>query len=657
MAANVPEQIPEPKKMQREWFKMSKNHLSCVCLKIMFAVVAAMTAAQCGGEGDTKDTDEPQSSEETNSDNDGGEGDTDTSDTEGTDTTDTETEATLGLLVDDFEDGDSIPLIGNGWFTYNDATDEGASTVTVTKDEAGNVVADGEGYESEHSLTVSYSLDKGDWAYDPYIGWGVNLGTSDIPFDASTFAGITYAFKGSAHLVLVQIFDVTDYDDYIASVPASEDWTTVNLPFSNFAQAGWGIAVDFNLANVQNLGWQVKGATGDTGSVFIDNVGFLGTGDIPIDTDTDPDLEINDPDPPTDETIDSVEIDNPMQELAMKSLTKGYNITNWLEQDKFETYVYDEETVNNLAANGFKSLRLPIDLDRYIADRDNYFAGTADFAVEDVLFEILDNFEQWTAAAGMGFTIDYHQYDKSFDMTDPLYVDAVIQLWTAVAEHFTDNLREDLFFEIMNEPEQAGGVDAVNQADWTDFATRIIDGIRSADTTHAIIFGDVEWNGISSLINRTPFEDDKIIYAFHFYEPFIFTHQGASWANLGTVGEIPYPYSTDRWSEYSSDFGILPTTDPWLISQLQSYYQIGNKSWMRNKIIDAKRWAVDNNVPVICDEFGAYDRTSLKEDRIRYYTDIIDIFEELEIPWQHWFMVMDDTGVVDSDLKAAMSLE
>jgi licheninase len=225
-----------------------------------------------------------------------------------------------------------------------------------------------------------------------------------------------------------------------------------------------------------------------------------------------------------------------------------------------------------------------------------------------------------------------------------------------VAEHFGSNTREDLFYEIMNEPEQSGGVNAVSQTGWTDFATQIIDGIRSGDTTHAILFGDVEWNGISALTNRTPFEDDKMIYVFHFYEPFVFTHQGASWTNMGTVHDIPYPYSTDSWSEFSSDFGFLPTTPDWVYSELTSYYQTGNKSWMKNQIIDAKRWAVENNVPVICDEFGALDRTSTKEDRIRYYTDIVDIFEELEIPWQHWFMVMDDEGAVDPDLADAFGL-
>ncbi len=610
-------------------------------LTVAIGLLGALCLVQCGGSADDPSDTTPKSTDPSDGDT---ESDGDTG----------EPEYEVALLIDDFEDGDYQSIDGGFWFTYTDSGDDGASSMEITLDDDGNVVADGEGYESERSFTISYALDQGDWAYEPYIGWGVNLGDETAPYDASGFGGITYTFKGSAHLVLIQTNDVTDYDDFIATVPAADDWTTVYLPFTNFAQAGWGIPVDFNLDNVRNIGWQVKGATGDEGTISMDDVAFLGDDGGP---EAEPDMEINDPDPPEDETLDSIEMDNPVQAVALETLSKGYNLTNWLEQEKFEAYEYDEEYVNALAENGFKALRLPIDLDRYIADRAAYFEGEADFEVEPLLFEILDSFEQWTAAAGLSLTVDYHQYDGSFDMDDPLYVDAVIRLWTAVAAHFADNPREDLFFELMNEPELAGDVSSVSANDWTDFATQIIDGIRSEDPNRVILFGDVEWNGISPLTQRTPFEDDRMVYVFHFYEPFVFTHQGASWAGLGTARNIPYPYSADRWSEYSSDFGFLASTEGWLFSALRQYYKTGNKSWIRNQIIEAKRWSVENDVPVVCNEFGVFDRTSTEEDRLRYYTDLIDVFEELEIPWQHWFMVMDDSGAVNEDLKAAFGLD
>ena len=372
-----------------------------------------------------------------------------------------------------------------------------------------------------------------------------------------------------------------------------------------------------------------------------------------------PDMVINEPAPPPDQTLDSLVIDNPLQSLARESLNKGYNITNWLEQESFNGFVnYDEAFVEALAAAGFESLRLPIDLDRYIVDRSAYFSGNAQFEVDPTLFTILDSFDEWTQAHGLSLTIDYHQYDTSLDLAEPLYVDAVVRLWESVAEHFAGNSRPDLFFELLNEPEQSAGVDSFAQSEWTAFATQLIQAIRAFDATRVILFGDVQWYGIRTLITRTPFEDQNIIYAFHFYDPFIFTHQGATWTELASAHDIPYPYSADRWTESLGDLGLDPSVQPvWMMDQVRGYYAAGNRSALRNAILEAKRWAVDNAVPVICNEFGAYPAVATKADRVAYYTDVVGIFEQLEIPWQHWFMLIDPaTGTMDPDLSAAFGL-
>ena len=94
----------------------------------------------------------------------------------------------------------------------------------------------------------------------------------------------------------------------------------------------------------------------------------------------------------------------------------------------------------------------------------------------------------------------------------------------------------------------------------------------------------------------------------------------------------------------------------WILGQAQSYYINGTHSAVRNAMLAAKRWGVTNNLPVICNEFGAYDAKSRLTDRVNYYTDVIGIFEELAIPWQVWFMIMDSTGTVAPEYKTAMHL-
>ncbi|HKO47335.1 MAG TPA: hypothetical protein VJV79_06410 [Polyangiaceae bacterium] len=71
----------------------------------------------------------------------------------------------------------------------------------------------------------------------------------------------------------------------------------------------------------------------------------------------------------------------------------------------------------------------------------------------------------------------------------------------------------------------------------------------------------------------------------------------------------------------------------------------------------AKRWAVAHNVPMICNEFGASDAKPQLSDRVRYYSDLIGTFDELQIPWQPWFVVMSADGSVIPEYREALRLD
>jgi endoglucanase len=159
-------------------------------------------------------------------------------------------------------------------------------------------------------------------------------------------------------------------------------------------------------------------------------------------------------------------------------------------------------------------------------------------------------------------------------------------------------------------------------------------------------------------VARRPFEDPNVIYVFHFYEPFIFTHQGAPWVGLGTTHDVPYPYSPARWSKHREDLGFSEFNESWQLDQVRDYYRNGNRDALRNRLVTVKSWAVKYDVPIICNEFGVHEASARKEDVVRYYTDLIALFGELEIPWQVWFMIMDaKTGQVDPELARAFRLQ
>jgi len=560
-----------------------------------------------------------------------------------------------GVLIDDFEDGDGQTTYGAaGWYSYDDKENGGGSAIAYTGSTDGSAVMSGPGFESARSLEVTYTFDQGALSYPPFVGWGAALGTPELPLDVSQFVGIGYTYRGSAHRVRVETYEVANYDYFGMEVGASANWKTVVVPFARLTQAGWDATakVTFNPQNVGNVSFEARGSTGVEGQVNLDNLMFLTR--LP---DQPPDMEVKAPAPPADEPIPSIVITHPAQARAMAYLNKGYNITNWLEEERFAGFTYDAEYVTKLAAAGFKALRLPVDLDLYVVSATG--TGDAmDVVVHADLYAILDAFILWTGNVGMSLTIDYHQYDKSLDKAKPETIDRAVAVWRKVAARYATSPREDLFYELLNEPELSMDGVPPTQAEWTAIAERMIAAIRASDTTHTILFGDVSWYGIGTLVAREqPLSDPNVIYVIHDYEPFIFTHQGASWSGLGSAHDIPYPYSPERWSPYFGDLGFTTGMEAWLLSAARDYYRTGNRSAVRNQIVRAKKWAVEHNVPVICNEFGVYDRVAHLEDRARYLTDVVSIFEELEIPWQQWFLIMDSAGTVLPEYRAALGLD
>jgi licheninase len=203
-----------------------------------------------------------------------------------------------------------------------------------------------------------------------------------------------------------------------------------------------------------------------------------------------------------------------------------------------------------------------------------------------------------------------------------------------VAAHFASNDREDIFFELLNEPDMSNG--KVSSATWRVAAQEDIDSIRTVDTKHTIIFGDAEWYAIKHLAAGEKLNDDNVVYAVHTYEPFVFTHQSASWTDTKTIKNLMFPYDKEKWSEYSADFGVNKSTASWIKSAVKNYYKNGNKEAILNLILPAKEWAVKNNVPVIINEFGAYNLETDKQSVLNYMTAMREISDTLEIPLTHW---------------------
>lgn len=560
-------------------------------------------------------------------------------------------------LIEDFEDGNTGNSVGGFWYTFNDNDGGGKSRLKQSSWQDDGLITTG-GYESLGMLSVDVELEKANYQWDPYYAFATNIDkTSSL--NPSDFAGITYWHKGVGHTFRVDIPEVTDYDNHSINIPASDYWTKVTIDFSMLNQAGWGKKVDLNLNNSIKIVWNLNQ---ESGAFNLDNIRFVKE----IKYKKQNNMEVLPAEIPAPVAVKG-NVNTPLNDLSKKYLTKGMNFASWGEAKKIETvdpkkWKYNEETIKLQAEQGLLGIRFPIDFDLYIVDRVNVLNGNKkEIVIEPLLFTLLDSMNVWTKRHGLSLTIDYHAYDGSYSRSaskDPKFREAVSSLWRVIAEHFVAEKREDLFFELTNEPGLSlPDGEFIDQADWTLLAQMMIDSIRKVDKTRPIIFGDTKWYSLDELVKNKPLNDKYVIYCFHMYDPFVFSHQGASWAKMGTMKNIPFPYSPEKWSTEYRDFGITAGTPQWVKDQAKRYYKEGNKQHIKNRLAKVKNWAFEYNVPLICNEWGALPNTAKIEDLNAYFKTMGEIFQEMDIAWQVWFGIMDNENKLLPGMAEALDLK
>ena len=145
--------------------------------------------------------------------------------------------------------------------------------------------------------------------------------------------------------------------------------------------------------------------------------------------------------------------------------------------------------------------------------------------------------------------------------------------------------------------------------------------------------GGSGYNSYNELANLPLYSDNNLLYTFHFYDPFMFTHQGASWTSpsMEPLSGVPFPYDAGRMPECP---GTLKGT--WIESSLNSYPSEGTVTHVKQLIDIAVNFRNERNVKIFCGEFGVYIPNCNKADRYYWYEAVRQYFEEKDIPWTSW---------------------
>lgn len=309
-------------------------------------------------------------------------------------------------------------------------------------------------------------------------------------------------------------------------------------------------------------------------------------------------------------------------------LQHGVNLSGWFAQGSADSAhlqtAITADDLQRIKRMGFDHVRLPVD-PLILAPGGRLDAPDPDvlYYLEDAVRVILDN--------GLSVLVDLHppaRWGKRLE-TDPASVDGVAALWGVLARRLGAYDPERVLFEVLNEP----GVG--DPAAWMAIQQRLAASIRSAAPRHTIIATGPVWSAIANLEQIQPLQDANVIYAFHLYEPFAFTHQGADWDDqtpVQALHAVPYPFDAAALA------ALLPTISDQKAREVLSAY--AGEHWDAARIdalvARAAGWRDRTGAPIICTEFGVYRPVSATAARFAWLRDVRAALERHRIGWAIW---------------------
>src|SRR5579875_2218153 len=312
-----------------------------------------------------------------------------------------------------------------------------------------------------------------------------------------------------------------------------------------------------------------------------------------------------------------------------RHLQRGINTSDWFAQQpgnysverlRSFTTPADLALIHQL---GFDHIRLSIDADPLVGWQHHRPDGNA-FMAE------IDRVVQAANADSLAVIIDIHP-ESAYKQRLLQGTDAVnnfVALWRMLAEHFKSTDPKLVFFEIMNEPEQP------DTYRWQGIESTVAQTIRQVTPQHTIIAAGARWSGLDDLLQLQPIADTNVIYTFHDYEPFTFTHQGATWTDPREIPlrNVPYPSTPDN---------VIPNEAQEPTLEGQMYVEdYGLARWVLERvdrtIAFAAKWGQQHHVPVYCGEFGVHKPYAPPADRAHWIHDMRVTLEKYHIGWNMW---------------------
>src|SRR6266545_4585237 len=255
-----------------------------------------------------------------------------------------------------------------------------------------------------------------------------------------------------------------------------------------------------------------------------------------------------------------------------------------------------ERHFDEVKAAGFDTIRLPVRWSAH-AQRTYPFAITSEF------FARVDWAVDQALGRELNAVVNVHHYHE-LNQAPGEHAERFVALWRQIARHFAER-PERLGFELLNEPRAAMTADR-----WNTLAPAALAAVRESNPDRVVIVGSAQMNDIAALPRLELPDDDRVMATIHYYAPFEFTHQGASWVEGSAL------WRGTTWGSAAAHDAV------------------------RRDLTTAASWAGNQGVSLFLGEFGAYESAD-EASRVRWTAFVRRQSERLGLGWAYWDFATD----------------
>lgn len=301
------------------------------------------------------------------------------------------------------------------------------------------------------------------------------------------------------------------------------------------------------------------------------------------------------------------------------NLHKGVSLSNWFWN---QTKPFDAETwitkqdYDWIKNQGYDHVRIPVDMQQLD---------------QDWLIPKLRQAIQWGVDIDLVVIISCFgdEYNTQL-IPQERYHQKLGQLAKIIAAFPKDKV----LFQFANEP------DVPDPKTWSRIQSEMILEVRKylpdrwILTSTPLRWRQIDgWDQIKAFSLMTPSADQQVIYTLYFYEPFFFTHQGASWSGNEAKHVKGHRYPSNALTSQTVISSLPKDLPEWLPQTLA-------EGWEKNRLAEKLKpiiaWRDSFKRPIMISEIGVHRPYAPKESTQNWLKDVQSLLDHHQIPYTLW---------------------